>query len=108
MLTGSKGLGELVTPFAVQQTDVHFRRQRRGIKFFDHLHRRAGVARQGQQIDVAAKNQPECDGRVSQAEKLRSAPCGPALMPSEFKIQLNNQPMVLRQRRRFFSSGKNT
>jgi hypothetical protein len=33
MLTGSKGLGELVTPFAVQQTDVHFRRQRQGIRF---------------------------------------------------------------------------
>ena len=25
MLTGSKRMGELVTPFAVQQTDVHFR-----------------------------------------------------------------------------------
>ena len=74
MLTGSKGLGELVTPFAVQQTDVHFRRQRRGIKFFDHLHRRAGVARQGQQIDVAAKNQPECDGSVSQAVKTAVCP----------------------------------
>ena len=69
MPTGSKGWSELVTSFAVQQTDVHFRRQRRGIKLFDHLHRGTGVTRQGEQIDVAAKYQPKSDGRVSEAVK---------------------------------------
>ena len=74
MPTSSKEWSELVTSFAMQQTDVHFRRQRRGIKLFDHLHRGTGVTRQGEQIDVAAKYQPKSDGRVSQAVKTAVCP----------------------------------
>ncbi len=53
----------------MQQTDVHFSRQRGRIKLLDHFHRCACIACQREQIDVAAKYQAKRDGGVSQAVK---------------------------------------
>ena len=55
----------LSPPLAVQQTDIHLRRQGGGVKLLDHFHRCARIARQRQQIYVAAKDQSKRDGRVS-------------------------------------------
>ena len=53
----------------MQQLYVHLGRQGGGVKLLDHLYRRAGVAGQRQQIDIAAKNQPKSNGCVAQAVK---------------------------------------
>ncbi len=59
-------MGKLLTSLAMQQSDVHFSRQGTGIELFNHFNRRAGVSRECLQVNIAAKNQPERDGGVSQ------------------------------------------
>ena len=61
-----------VQPLALQLTKqrievpgIHLRRQGGGVKLLDHFHRGARIARQRQQIDIAAKDQAKRDGRVS-------------------------------------------
>lgn len=42
----------------MQQRNVHFCRQRAGIKLLNHFHRCSGVARAREQINVAAVDAP--------------------------------------------------
>lgn len=69
----------LSPPLAVQQTDIHLRRQGGGVKLLDHFHRCARIARQRQQIYVAAKDQTEGDGGVAQAVKTAVRAVRPGL-----------------------------
>ena len=58
MPEGEFGLLHRRMPLALQQPDVHLSRQIRCVKIFDHLDRGASIARQRQQIDPFAVQQP--------------------------------------------------
>ena len=61
--------GFFLRPSALQHADIHLASQGGGVKFFDHVHRSAGVARQGEHVDALAVEQSECDGGMAQAIK---------------------------------------
>ena len=63
----SAAMGKLLTSLAMQQGNVHLGRQGAGIELINHFDRGSGVASQGQQVNIAPKNQPKGDGRVTQA-----------------------------------------
>ncbi len=60
-------MGELLTPLAMQQSDVHLCRHRAGVKLVNHFYRSSRISGQSEQIDAAAINQTESDSGMPQA-----------------------------------------
>ncbi len=52
---------------ALQHPDIHLTREGGRVKILDHVHRRAGIARQGQHVNALPVQQTERDGRVPEA-----------------------------------------
>ncbi len=76
----------------MNKRNIHLRRERAGIKIFNHLHRSLGIARQGQKVNFSAIDQTERNCRAPQTIQSTIHPMRPSLQICHFQYPVRVQP----------------